>query len=164
MKRWATICSAMCWIAAASPTDAKTIQDCASIQSDTDRIACYDRLAGQASKRPMSANGAACEAALVGRLISPSGYRLISIDEDHISEPVENYVDQQLYEIRDRNLSTPDNAVKERAKLREFEVKMKESGKSPTKVIVTIVYEAPNRMNAMIRDTEVCTTIEIPAL
>lgn len=144
--------------------NAETISSCAKISDDAKRVACYDRVAERPMERSISKFGASCEATLVSKLVSPAGYRLIAMSEARLPIPVEEYVDQQLYAIRDRNLTTPERAVEERAKLRQAEEKMKSDGTMPEKVIVTIVYDAPNRMNAMIRGNEVCTMVELPPL
>lgn len=141
---------------------ATTLKDCAGIANDAERVACYDRLAGRDPDLPISEYAAMCEAALVQRLVAPTGYRRVNIDESRSPIPLDQYVDQEMYAIRDRNLSTPEKAVEERAALREEEARLKANGQSPTRVAVTITYDSPNRMNAVIRNTEVCTALDIP--
>lgn len=145
-----------------STAEAKTLQECAAIPNDQERVACYDEVAGRSPNRDVSAEAAKCEAELVDRLFSPPGYRRIDIQERRNPLPLDKWVEQQLYEIRDRNLSSPDTAVSERATMRKREEKMRAAGATPTVATIVITYDAPNRMSALVRDTEFCAETIVP--
>ncbi|MGH0229547.1 hypothetical protein NKZ03_26010 [Sinorhizobium meliloti] len=144
--------------AAAAAARAESLEECAAIPDDAQRVACYDRLAGRDPAKTVSPEAAACEAALVQRLVSPASYKRVDISEARTAMTIEQYVDMRLIEIRDRNLATPDLAIRERAALREEEARMKAGGgpPMPTFVLITITFDSQNRMGALIRGTETC--------
>ncbi|WP_457660896.1 hypothetical protein [Sinorhizobium medicae] len=127
MKRYA-VSSVLVIAAMASALRAETLEECAAIADDAQRVSCYDRVAGRDPSKPASADAAACEAALVQRLVAPATYKRIDITETRIPMSLDEYVDKKLLEIRDRHVETPDLATPERAALREEEARIKQAG------------------------------------
>lgn len=145
-------------VVTAAVAHAETLEECAAIPDDAQRVACYDRVAGRDPSKSVSPEAAKCEAALVQRLVSPASYKRVDISEIRTAMTIEQYVDMRLLEIRDRNLATPDLAIPERAALREEEARMKASAgpETPTIVEIRITFDSQNRMGALIRGTEIC--------
>ncbi|MGK9264666.1 hypothetical protein KXS15_27565 [Sinorhizobium meliloti] len=149
---------ALMMVVAAAAARAETLEECAANPDDAQRVACYDRVAGRDPSKTVSPEAAACEAALVQRLVSPASYKRVDISETGTAMTIEQYVDMRLLEIRDRNLATPDLAIPQRAALREEEARMKAAAGSqtPTIVQIRITFDSQNRMGALIRGTETC--------
>lgn len=139
--------------------DAETLEECAAMTDDAARVKCYDKAAGRDATKSVSSIAASCEAGLLKRLFSPSTYRRIDITEVRKSISIDEYVDNQLFDIRDRYLDDQDRATLERAKLRQREAKMRADDEHPTQVDVTITYEAQNRMGGSLRAIEECEPV-----
>lgn len=134
---------------------------CAALPKDAERLICYDALASEPTP-PISEFAARCEAGIIAKLQSPAGYRRVSIEETTSPSPLDEWVEQELYRIRDRNLQTPDKAVAEREVLREAEVRLRAAGQTPIRRLVTVTFDAPNSFNALLRSTETCERVDVP--
>lgn len=139
--------------------EAETLEECAAMADDAARVKCYDKVAGRDPTKSVSSIAAGCEAGLLKRLFSPSTYRRIDITETRKPISIDEYVDNQLFYIRDRYLDDQEQATIERAKLREREAAMRAVDEHPLQVDVTITYEAQNRMGGMLRAIEDCEPV-----
>ncbi len=134
----------------------ETLQQCAAIKSDAERVSCYDRLAGKSPDKPMSERAALCEAKLIDGLVAPASYRRVDVSELRVPITIDQYIDIKLLEIRDRNLKTPDTAVEERAELRKREVGWRTNNAKPSRSNITITYYAQNSYGALLKGAETC--------
>ena len=153
----------LAFVANSGAAQSETLEQCSQIGKDAERVACYDAIANSGTAPvTTSAELVACESSLISKIVSPTGYKRVSVSENTGAIPLEEWIDSELVVIRDRNLNDPERAVQERAEMRRQESRMIAQGELPVKTTITIIYDAPNRMNAMIRGEEACITTRLP--